>query len=194
VDAEHPRLADGAVKRVCLALRAGLANEAEEFGAGATVRRAPDGFRPIDLPFGLAVAPRLQTALRTAPISCRNAMAKRRIAQMPDCCASLSRSSRSHEREWRAFANSDSLPWLEVRHGLASNTDAHPALRAFDFASRGKGQSPSRVDQKAPQPLLRKPAEMPFIVSWMPVNTLSLDERPRCSLSSSTCTWFSGSR
>jgi hypothetical protein len=44
------------------------------------------------------------------------------------------------------------------------------------------------------QPLLRKPAETPLIVSWMPVSTLSLVERLRWIFSNSTWMWFSGSR
>ncbi len=43
-------------------------------------------------------------------------------------------------------------------------------------------------------PLFRNPAETPLMVSWMPVNTFSLDARERYSFRSSTCTWLSGSR
>src|SRR5271166_3984181 len=39
-------------------------------------------------------------------------------------------------------------------------------------------------------PLLRRPADMPLMVSWIPVSTFSLAARERCSLRSSTCTWL----
>ena len=43
-------------------------------------------------------------------------------------------------------------------------------------------------------PLLRSPADMPLMVSWIPVSTFSLAARERWSFRSSTCTWLSGSR
>ena len=43
-------------------------------------------------------------------------------------------------------------------------------------------------------PLLRSPAEIPLMVSWIPRNTCSLTPLARCCFKSSIWMWFSGSR
>ena len=73
--------------------------------------------------------------------------------------------------------------------------DCPPAHRPRCLAcKRDFVTGPVRSSQLPSHPLLRRPAEMPLMVSWMPVSTFSLAARERCSFKSSTCTWLSGSR
>jgi len=48
--------------------------------------------------------------------------------------------------------------------------------------------------EDARHPLLRSPAEIPLMVSWIPRNTCSLTPLARCCFKSSIWMWFSGSR
>ncbi len=62
-----------------------------------------------------------------------------------------------------------------------------PATRDLRRREATRGSSCRRCERPPfAQPLLRKPAETPLIVSWMPVSTLSLVERLRWIFSSST--------
>ena len=83
--------------------------------------------------------------------------------------------------------------WRMAREATSTRGErllVRPNLDDPSLLSLGAGNGPFNVTQ----PLLRRPAEIPLIVSWIPVSTFSLDARVRCSFRSSTWMWFSGSR
>ena len=89
-------------------------------------------------------------------------------------------------RRTRSSQNPDRLP---RRRSIAATC---PAIGGKPI--RGTGDKSGSASSFDCHPLFRRPADMPLMVSWIPVSTFSLAALERWSLRSSTCTWLSGSR